>query len=280
MTDTKQVLLVGGSDADAIRIGDVLRPAGHLGEVLRARGLNEATERLASKPDLLCLVVALEDGVEGAPRWRSLLEQAGLDAPLLALGELSQEADIAKWLAEGAHDWLFRPHLSGLTAVLVRFERERREASDREAAEAALLESQRRFKDLFEHSNDAIVLYRVEPGGRVVCEEMNPACELLSGMSHQTSVGRTAGQLLPPEAAQRLEARWSEAIRTKAVCLYEHELELPAGLRTVNTALVPMLDETGQVYRLAAISRDVTRTREAEALQRSLEAQIAESQKN
>lgn len=277
MTDTKKVLLVGGSDADAIRIGDLLRPAGHLGEVLRARGLNEATERLASKPDLLCLVVALEDGVEGAPRWRSLLEQAGLDAPLFALGELSQEADIAKWLAEGAHDWLFRPHLAGLTAVLVRFARERREAS---AAEAALLESQRRFKDLFEHSNDSIVLYRVEPGGRVVCEDLNPACELLSGLSHQNSVGRTASQLLPPEAAQRLEARWSEAIQKKKVVLYEHELELPVGRRTVNTALVPMVDETGQVYRLATISRDVTRTREAEALQRSLEAQIAESQKN
>ncbi len=454
MTDTNQVLLVGGSDADATRIGEVLRAAGHPAEVLRARGLDQAGKVLASKPPLLCLVVALDEGVAPAPEWRALLDRAGLDAPLLALGELEQEPTIARWLAEGAHDWLFRPHLSGLSAVLVRLARERREAATREAAErrwrestselvalarsprfrgddlkaalteideaavrginaarcgvwlfdearttisqldvfdtrsgthssgkqlavsehrvwvealqsqrllavsdvrndertrslvevsfgpsgvgatidvalrlrgelvgalclehvggprrwhpgeesfagaladlvslalegaerfraeSALLESQRRFKDLFEHSNDSLVLYRVEPGGRVVCEDLNRACEQLSGLSRAQAIGRSATDALSPAAAQLLEARWGEAIRTRSVLVFEHELPLPAGLRWVNTALVPMIDDAGHVYRLAAISRDVTRAREAEALQRSLEAQIAESQKS
>lgn len=454
MTDTKQVLLVGGSDADAARIGEVLRPVGHLGEVLRARDLSDAARVLASRPPLLCLIVALENGVASAPEWRVLLEQAAVEAPLLALGELDQEPTIARWLAEGAHDWLFRPHLSGLAAVLVRLARERQEAAAREAserrwrestselvalarsprfrgddlkaalaeidevgvrgvqaarcgvwlldesrrtitqldvfdaptgthasgkqlavsehrdwfdalqaqrllavndvrgdartrslvpvsfgpagvgatidvalrlrgelvgalclehvggprrwqageesfagaladlvslalegaeryrAETALLESQRRFKDLFEHSNDSIVLYRVEPSGRVVCEDMNPACEQITGLTRAQSIGKTASEGLPPDLARRLEVRWSEAIRAKSVIVFEHELPLPVGLRWVNTALVPLLDETGAVYRLAAISRDITRQREAEALQRSLEAQIAESQKN
>jgi PAS domain S-box-containing protein len=454
MADTQQVLLVGGSDADAARIGEVLRAAGRACEVVRATGPADAARHLASRPHLLCLIVSLDEGVAAAPAWRRLLDEAGVEAPLFALGELSQEPAIARWLAEGAHDWLFRPHLAGLAAVLVRLEREHAEAAAREAAErrwregtselvglarsprfrgddlkaalaeideaavrgvqaarcgvwmfdeqgttitqvdvfdartrahssgrrlsitdhrpyfealrsqrllsvpdvtldprtrslvptsfgpagigatidvalrlrgelvgalclehvggprrwhpgeesfagaladlvslalegaeryraeTALLESQRRFKDLFEHSNDSIVLYRVEPGGQVICEDMNPASELISGLKRQTTIGKSATEVLQPLAAQRLEGRWAQAIRARATIVFEHELPLPAGNRWVNTALVPLMDDTGGVYRLAAISRDVTQAREAEALQRSLEAQMAESQKN
>ncbi len=454
MTDTKQVLLVGGSDADAARISEVLKAAGRLCELIRASGPTEAARLLASRPPLLCLIVSLDEGVAGAPTWRRLLDEVGLESPFFALGELSQEPAIARWLAEGAHDWLFRPHLGGLAAVLVRLERERNEAAARESAdrrwrestselvglarsarfrgddlkaalaeineagvrgvqaarcgvwlfddarttitqldvfdartglhsagkqvsvaehrpyfdalrsqrllsitdvsqdartqslmattfgpagigatidvalrlrgelvgalclehvggarrwhpgeesfagaladlvslalegaerfraESALLESERRFKDLFEHSNDSIVLYRVEASGRVVCEAMNPAAEIITGLKRETTVGRTAAEVLDPIAAGRLEARWTQAIRAKATIVFEHELNLPVGSRWMNTALVPLLDEQGAVSRLAAISRDVTQSREAEALQRSLESQMAESQKN
>lgn len=454
MTDPKQVLLVGGIDTDAARIGEVLRASGRSGEVVRAKGPPDAAALLAARPPLWCLIVSLNEGVAPASTWRRLLDEAHVDAPLLALGELSQEPTIARWLAEGAHDWLFRPHLAGLSAVLVRLQRERAEADAREAterrwrestselvglarsprfrgddlkaalaeideaavrgveaarcsvwlldesrttitqldvfdartgvhsagkqlpvaahrpyfdalqtqrllsvpdvtldprtqslvatsfgpagigatidvalrlrgelvgalclehvggprrwhpgeesfagaladlvslalegaerfrAESALLESERRFKDLFQHSNDAIALYRVEPSGRVVCEDLNPAGELVTGLKREDLIGHTAAEVLPPLAAQRLDGRWAQAIRAKATILYEHEITFPAGSRWINTATVPLLDERGEVYRLATISRDVTQAREAEALQRSLEAQMAESQKN
>lgn len=454
MTDTKQVLLVGGSEADAARIGEVLRASGRACIVKRAGGPTEVARLLATRPPLLCLVVSLDEGVATPLTWRRLLDEIGSEAPLFALGNLDQEPLIAKWLAEGAHDWLFRPHLAGLAAVLVRLERERTEAAARESAErrwrestselvglarsprfrgddlkaalaeineaavrgvqaarcgvwlfdearthitqldvfdartaahssgkqlsitehrpyfealkaqrllsvpdvtqdartvtlvptslgpagigatidvalrlrgelvgalclehvggprrwhpgeesfagaladlvslalegaerfraeSALLESQRRFKDLFEHSNDAIILYSVKPGGQVLCEDMNPAAELVTGLKRANTVGRTASEVLEPVAAQRVQERWAQAIRAKATIVFEHELPLPVGLRWVNTALVPLLDDGGTVYRLAAISRDVTQAREAEALQRSLEAQMAESQKN
>ena len=454
MTDTKQVLLVGGSDADAARVSDVLRAAGRSCDLVRTSGPLDAARMLATQPPLLCMIVSLDEGVAGAPTWRRLLDEARVDAPLFALGNLDQEPLIARWLAEGAHDWLFRPHLAGLAAVLIRFERERTEAAARETAErrwrestselvglarsprfrgndlkaalaeineaavrgvqaarcsvwmldearanftqldvfdartnlhssgrqlsvtahqpyfdalhlqrllsvpdvtldartqslvgpsfgpagigatidvalrlrgelvgalclehvggprrwhpgeesfagaladlvslalegaerfraeSALLESQRRFKDLFEHSNDSILLYRVDRDGSVVCEDMNPAAELITGLRRENTIGRRVGEVVEPLAAQRLEERWAQALRAKATIVFEHELPLPVGLRWVNTALVPLLDESGHVYRLAAISRDVTQAREAEALQRSLEAQMAESQKN
>ena len=454
MAETQQVLFVGGSDTDAARIDEVLRAAGRTCEVARVSNASAAAIALTTGRSLLCLIVALDEAVAPAPHWRKLLGEAGLDAPLFVLAELSQEPAIARWLAEGANDWLFRPHLAGLAAVLVRVERERTETAargeaerrwrestselvglarsprfrgddlkaalaeideaavrgvqaarcgvwlfdrsgatitqldvfdartgahssgkqvsipdhrpyfdalqsqrllsvsdvtndprtrslvpesfgpagigatidvavrlrgelvgalclehvggprrwhpgeesfagaladlvslalegaERFKAESELRESQRRFKDLFEHSNDSIVLYRVEPGGKVVCEDMNPASELISGLKRETTIGRSPLDVLQPVAAERLENRWAQAIRAKATIVFEHELPLPAGTRWVNTALVPLLDEHGAVYRLAAISRDVTQAREAEALQRNLEAQMAESQKN
>ena len=454
MPEPVQVLFVGGSDADATRIAEVLRSAGRSCEIVRASDAASTAGLLAKRPPLLCLIVSLDDGVAAAPSWRKLLDAAGLDVPLLALGELSQEPAIARWLAEGAHDWLFRPHLGGLAAVLVRLERERSEAATREAAErrwrestselvalarsprfrgndlrgalaeineagvrglqaarcgvwlfdelrtmiiqidvfdvqvgahaagrsvsvtdhrpyfealqaqrllsvpdvtldprtqslvptsfgpagigatidvalrlrgelvgalclehvggsrrwhtgeesfagaladlvslalegaerfraeSALLDSQRRFQDLFEHSNDSIVLYRVEPDGRVVCEDANPAAALITGIKREAFIGHSASEVLPPLAAELMAGRSTQAIQARTAATYEHELPLLTGTRWVNTTLVPMLDEHGAVHRLAAISRDVTQAREAEALQRSLEAQMAESQKS
>jgi PAS domain S-box-containing protein len=154
------------------------------------------------------------------------------------------------------------------------------ESSERLRAEEALRESQRRFQDLFQYSNDAIVLYRVSETGRVECEDINPAAEKLSGLKRETTVGRTADEVLQGPAVKLFETRWNQAIRAKSAVLYEQEYPLPAGRRWVSTAMVPFVDDAGQVRRLAAYSRDITQMREGELLQRSLEAQLAESQKN
>jgi PAS domain S-box-containing protein len=120
----------------------------------------------------------------------------------------------------------------------------------------------------------------VLPNGRVECEDINPAAERLSGLRRETTIGRTASEVLSPAAAPLFEARWQQAIKARATVTYEQEFPLPAGRRIVSTSMVPLFDDQGRVNRLAAISRDVTQVREAEALQRSLEAQFAEAQKN
>ncbi len=453
MTDGQHVLLIGGSDADAQRLEHVLRESGRSAQVHRAADAAQAATKLASLPSLLALIVSLDDGVAPASSWRALLADANLESPVLALGELAQEPLITRWLAEGAQDWLFRPHLTGLVAVLTRLERERAErlasqtieerwrdgtgelmrlarsprfrrddlaaslaeinevavrgvqvsrcgvwlfddtrswislvdlydartgkhssgtkllvsesreyfdalhrkrmlvvpdvradartasllesyfgpenigatidvglqlrgelkgclcleyaggpyrwhpgeesfaaaladlvslaleSAERAKVEAALQQSERRFRELFQHSNDSIILYRVE-AERIVCEDMNSTAELTTGLRREHTIGKTAQEVLTPSMAARLEARWSQAVRARAPILYEHELSLPAGRRWFNTSMVPFINDEGRVYRLAAIARDVTSVRDAEQLQRSLEAQVAESQKN
>ncbi|MFT3711835.1 MAG: ATP-binding protein [Archangium sp.] len=432
------MLLVGGSDADASRIDGVLSASGRACQLVRAKSAEEAAQKLPSLDPLLCLIVAIDEHTAPAASWLRMLETARLEVPVLGLGDDSEEQNIVRWLTEGGSDWLFRPHLAVLPAMLARLEREKAEelsretmeqrwregtaalvrlagdpafrsrdltgafervteaavrelqvarssvwllgaqrssatcidrfdgrahsrpsepvvldealrawfdglahqrsfsssqllgadsgiavgvrlrgelagvlciehvgsprkwhqgeesfaqaladlvslaleSSERLRAETELSDSQRRFHDLFQYSNDSIVLYRVGANGRVECEDINPAAERLSGLKRETTIGRTARDLLSTAAAEILEMRWNQAIRARAPIVYEQEYPLPAGKRIVNTSIVPFIDDAGVLHRLAAISRDITQQREAELLQRSLEAQLAESQKN
>lgn len=455
MSQPLHVLLVGGGQTDAQQLVDALSIGGRTGVVTRIAtlaGLETVTERPG------CVIVSLDAQMPGASAFRAVLTAQGFDVPLLALAELTQQQEVERWLSEGASDWLFRPHLAGLNAVLARLERERAEELSRETVEArwrdgtahlvrlanspafqgtdiaaaaaeanevaaraldvarcsvwlienreapglslkqvdgfdlrsgahqrgevvshenesdcvvpllrnersisvrnvvtdprtahmvpyyfakhdvgaaievairlrgalvgmfslehvgsarrwhageesfatavadlmsvalesreraraeqALAEAQRNSDDLFQYSNDSIIMYLVRPDGMVACEDMNPAAELLTGFKREAVRGRLVADVATPRLHAILDSQWQQAIRMRAPLLYERELPLPAGMRWVNTSIVPFIDEQGRVHRLAAISRDVTQVRQAEALQRSLETQMAESQKN
>lgn len=154
------------------------------------------------------------------------------------------------------------------------------ESRERRRAEQALAIAEQRSSDLFQYSNDSILLYQVREDGRIECEDINPAGEVLTGFKRELVRGRLAEDVTSPQLFALLNPAWQQVVRTAAPLLYERELPLPSGARWVNTSIVPFLDEAGRVHRLAAISRDVSQVREAESLQRSLEAQMAEAQKN
>ncbi len=154
------------------------------------------------------------------------------------------------------------------------------EGAERNRAETALAQSERRFRDLFTYSSDTIVLYRVSLDHHVFCEDINPAGQLATGLKRDDLIGKQASEVLDPVSAAKLNERYAQCIRARVPISYEHELTLPTGVRHLNTCIVPLLDDQGRVNRIASIVRDVTAQREAEVLHHRLEAQVAEVQKN
>jgi PAS domain S-box-containing protein len=154
------------------------------------------------------------------------------------------------------------------------------ESSERQRAESALYESERRFRDLFLFSSDNIVLNRVAEDGTITCEDINPATVKTTGVSREEAIGKNVAEVLAPEAASKLMARYRQCIEARAPISYEQDLALPSGTRYYSTAIVPLFDEEGRVYRLASMARDITSVKEADKLQRELEARVAEAQKN
>lgn len=131
----QHVLFVGGTDADAERIVEVLRTQERTCQVTRVTTPEEVGVQLRTLLPITCLIVSLDEGVPSAPTWRRVLDDAGLELPLLVLCNVEQEPTVVRWLTEGANDWLFRPHLAGLLAVLARLERERAEGLAHETME-------------------------------------------------------------------------------------------------------------------------------------------------
>ncbi len=154
------------------------------------------------------------------------------------------------------------------------------ESFERQKAESALYESERRFRDLFLFSSDNIVLNRVGEDGSIVCEDINPATVKTTGVPREDAIGHSVTEVLHPETASRLMARYRQCIEARAAITYEQELKVPSGTRYYSTAIVPLFDEQGRVYRLASMARDITSVKEADKLQRELEARVAEAQKN
>ncbi len=154
------------------------------------------------------------------------------------------------------------------------------ETAERFRAEEALQLAERRFREVFEHSNDILVTYRVAMDGAVFLEDINPAGERATGMQRADLVGRNADQVLSRESAERLNARFAQCIQQRAPVSYEHELVIGTRKVVFHTSLVPLIDEHGRVHRLAAIARDMSAKQQAEHIQRQLEAQLAEAQKN
>lgn len=210
------------------------------------------------------------------PRTRGLAQASTLDVAVRLRGEvvgvasLSRAGPPRRWTPE---DVTFARALADLTSLAL-------DSAERHRAELALLAAEHRFREIFEFSNDTIVLYRVEPDGRVICEDINPAGERITGLSRRAVIGRQAHEALPAAAADKLQRRYQECLEARAPITYEHELRLPAGARTFNTHIVPLLDAQGQVRGLASVARDVTAQREADALQRQLAAQALDAQKD
>lgn len=134
----------------------------------------------------------------------------------------------------------------------------------------SLREAQARYQGLFDHTGDALFWVEVQPDGGFVFGDTNPTHQRLTGLPKGFLRGRRPGDVLAPEAAAAVEARYRETVAAKHPIRYEEALDLPGGLRHWNTELVPLADGEGRITLLAGIARDLTDQRRLEEEHRLL----------
>ncbi len=162
-----------------------------------------------------------------------------------------------------ADDQVFAAALAEVTALVF-------EGVDRRHAQQRADENEDRFLELFHHSRDSIVFYKVDAAGQLLAEDLNPASLELIGQPRERLVGRAPSDIVSKEAAELMMDRHEEVLKLRRAVVYEQRVTLPRGVAWFNTALVPFFDREGRVHRIAAIARNVTE-------QRVLEQQLAHS---
>jgi diguanylate cyclase (GGDEF)-like protein/PAS domain S-box-containing protein len=87
---------------------------------------------------------------------------------------------------------------------------------------------------------------------------INASHEQLSGMKHGEVAGCSVDDLLSPEMAASVKARYRTCVESKTVTNYRESLDLPIGKTFWQTSLFPFLDKAGSVTRLLGTAIEIS----------------------
>ena len=205
MTERLRLLLIEDSDDDAQLILREVRHGGFEVESLRVETPDELSAALSDREwDLVMCDYSL-------PQFTALdaleiLKASGLDLPVLIISGTIGEESAVTALKRGAHDFLIKGNLPRLVPAI------RRELADagvrrqHRRAQAALEESEARFRAWIEYSSDLVTVTDRE--GHIQYE--SPSGEHLLGYPHGELLGRNLADLVHPHDTRKISALLSE----------------------------------------------------------------------
>ncbi|MEA2698823.1 MAG: hypothetical protein QOI66_3094 [Myxococcales bacterium] len=206
------------------------------------------------------------------PAALAILKEKGLDVPFIIVSGTIGEETAVEAMRAGAHDYVLKERLSRLTPAI---EREVRECKDRRArrqAEAALRESEARFRRLTESGIIGITIADVN--GSIL--DANDTYVKMVGYSREELLGGRLrwADLTPPEFGH-LHARAVEQLHAFGIAPpWETEVLRRDGARVPIVVGVALLDYP----KCIAFVADLTQRRQAEAGRTRAEAALQQSE--
>jgi len=252
-------LILNVDDDDGARYAKtrILQVAGF--NVIEAANGADALALVQSRtPDLVLLDVKLPDinGLEVCRRIKASPDSATV-LVLQTSAALTGRADKVRGLEGGADNYLAAPigadELVANVNALLRLRH----------TQAALVESQERFRELAENITDVFWIFSLDDHALLY---ISPAYELLWGRTLDT-LSEDSGSWLSavhPEDIIRIRNSF-DAMFSEQRFDEQYRITLPSGqLRWVRDRAFPVRDAAGEFYRMARITSDITATKEAE----------------
>ncbi|MBI4315514.1 MAG: PAS domain S-box protein, partial [Chloroflexi bacterium] len=134
------------------------------------------------------------------------------------------------------------------------------EVAERKQTEAALHESEERYRSLAEAAPDMVFI--IGRDDRV--EYVNRAAATQFGVGPEEVIGRPRETLFPPQIAEAQKQSLQQVFTGGRAARRETAAVFRDTVVWLDTSLVPLLDEAGSVRAVLGISRDVTERKQAE----------------
>ena len=234
-----------------------------------AATLHQARTCLAdSSPELVIAELSLPDG-----KGTDILSGSDQAARfhLVVLAERDSERAAVKAIGAGARDYVIKSEasLADLPRVALRAVGDWEHGTQRERAEAALRESERRFRAIFDQTFQFIGLMSVD--GTLI--EANRAALGFAGIKQSDVLGKPFWETPWWAHSTEMQDRLREAIRRAAaghlVRFEATHLAADGTLNYVDFSLKPVKDEAGNVTLLIPEGREITERKQfEEALQK------------
>src|SRR5215212_2675515 len=204
MKPVLRVLVVEDSEFDAQMVTSLIRKSGADVIAERVETAEQMEKALHAKPwDIILSDYNLP--TFSAPEALKLLQHSELDVPFIIISGGIGEATAVAAMKAGAHDYLMKGNLNRLAPAIDRELREAANRRERREAREKLLESELRYRLLWESSPDAVVL--MDSDSKI--HFANPAVEAVFGYKPEEIVGQRLPMLLPEDLRSN-EARGIE----------------------------------------------------------------------
>lgn len=207
-----RAILVEADDAIITIIRNSFKDAAHEFELTVTRSIDEARRVMgAVSPDLVISDLRLPDG-EGI----QLLTAEGLmrNVPLVLILNREDEQHGIEGIRAGVLDYVIMSEksLKAMPRIAERAMREWRLMVERERAEAALAESEDKYRLLFENANEAII---VAQDGKL--QLFNPKVTEISGYSAEELKAKPLLELIHPDDQEMVYDRYTRRLKGEKV---------------------------------------------------------------
>ena len=274
MSGPLKIILNERDEEDALRIERTLRRSGFAPVISRVRdagSLNQALDQdqwdvMLSEWDMPGLGVGQILGVLGG---------RGLDLPIIVVTGVKSEDAAVKAMQTGVRDFVCKEHLARLVPVIQRELKEAKFRRQRRQAEAALRETEDRYRTMLEASPDSIVVYDMK--GRATYLN-HSFCKTFGW-----SAGELLGKRIPyvPDAAEETTRQAVQRSLKGEQVQYFETKRLTKDGRVLDVQLSSALfhNRDGRAAGNIVILRDLSGQKEQEAERTAIQAQLRQSQK-
>ncbi len=138
------------------------------------------------------------------------------------------------------------------------------------AVQEALKESEERYRQIFENTQESLFLLEVLSQGRFRILQVNPAFERMLGLSYSTLIGKHVDEIMAPDLAAFLNDGYQRCQQTTEITQDEVELDVGRGRRTYRITLIPIRDAENRIQRISGMAHDITERKESELAMKRL----------